>query len=198
MKKDNIADDYYKLKTKAVESLVNAQDTSDVSEEEIKLYKRKGLYIPTAVKMLFIKFWFSGAVCFFFVWGLAIYVPDQLDLLVITGLAMGFVTDILQNNLIRFLEETEGANNRWMMFAKKRYISLVFNVLYSFVIVYCVYRTYAAINGVVVSRGLYLGVEPILFGVFYMAYDMIFIGIRNGIRTVFKDAEKKVNASKGV
>lgn len=187
-------EDYYKLNTKAVDDLVNAEDTSDVSEEEMKIYRRRSSQgISVVLKMLLIKFWFSGAVCFFFIWGLAMYVPDLLDLLFITGLAMGFVTDILQNNLIRFLEETKGENTKWMMFGKKRFVSLVFNVLYAFCVVYCVYRTYIAINSFTTARGKSLGVEPVLFGLFYMAYDMLFIGIRNGIKAVFKEAEKKVN-----
>ena len=68
--------DYYKLKTQAVDDLVNASEDNSppVPEEELRAY-RSGPRMKVAdwVKMLFIKFWFAGAVCFFFLWGLGGY-----------------------------------------------------------------------------------------------------------------------------
>ncbi|MDE6591217.1 MAG: hypothetical protein K2K53_12920, partial [Oscillospiraceae bacterium] len=62
--------DYYKLKTQAVDDLVNANEDNspEVSEEELRAY-RSGPKMKVAdwVKMLFIKAWFAGAVCFFFI-----------------------------------------------------------------------------------------------------------------------------------
>ena len=65
--------DYYKLNVKAVEDLVgaNAENSPKVSEAELRKY-RSGPKIKLAdwVKAVLIKFWFAGAVCFFFLWGL--------------------------------------------------------------------------------------------------------------------------------
>ena len=58
--------DYYKLKTKAVDDLVNADESNspEVSEEELRAY-RSGprLKIADWVKLLFIKAWFASSSC---------------------------------------------------------------------------------------------------------------------------------------
>ncbi len=195
----------YKLNTKAVDDLVNAaSDTSEVSEEELKRYRSKNGFLskwPVPLKMAFIKFWFSGAICFFFIWGLGIYVSDIVDMLFITSVAMGFVTDILVNNLIRFMAETDGQFDRWMMFPKKKYISLIFNVLYAMFITLCVYELYTFINIVIINvskdaNRIPLGVEPLLFGMFYMGFDMLFLALKKMFKSIVSDAKNKVE--KGV
>ena len=113
------AADYYRLNVKAVEDLVgaNAENSPKVSEEELRRY-RSGPKTRLAdwVKAVLIKVWFAGAVCFFFLWGLGTYVSDQLDQILILGVALGLVTDLLTNNLYRFYAKPAGANDRWMMF----------------------------------------------------------------------------------
>lgn len=198
--------DWYKLNTKAVDDLVNASsaDTSDISEQELRRYRSKNGFLakwPVPLKMAFIKFWFSGAICFFFIWGLGIYVSDIVDMLFITSVAMGFVTDILVNNLIRFMAETEGQYDRWMMFPKKKYVSLIFNVLYAMLITLCVYELYTFINIIIINISadadrLPLGVEPLLFGLFYMGFDMLFLALKKLFKTIVSDAKSKVE--KGV
>ena len=117
---------YYKLKTKAVKDLVEADESNspEVSEEELNKY-RSGPKLKVAdwVKLLFLKWWFAGAVCFFFIWGLSGYMSNMLDTLFVTGIAMGIVTDILTNNALRFFEPTPGANDRYIMVTKRGYIS---------------------------------------------------------------------------
>ena len=103
--------DYYDLKQGAIKDLVEADESNspEVSEEELQKYRsRSKLNIAQWVKILLIKWWFAGSVCFFFIWGLSIYLADTLDLLVVTAIAMGIVTDLLVNNLLRFLAKTKG------------------------------------------------------------------------------------------
>ena len=94
--KKNIAKEanYYKLKTQAIKDLVEADESNspEVSKEELDKY-RSGPKFKVAdwVKLLFIKFWFAGAVCFFFIWGLSGYMAAYLDTLFVTGIAMGIV-----------------------------------------------------------------------------------------------------------
>ena len=119
MKKGEKGEDLYRIKTEAVEDLVNAnkENTPSYSEEELKKYRSKSrLNINPVFKALFIKFWFSGVVCYFFIWGLGMYIPSNLDLYFVTAIGMGFVKDILENNLYRFVANPEGSNDRWMMF----------------------------------------------------------------------------------
>lgn len=191
--------DYYKLNKAAVEDLVTADEDNSpkVSAEELKLYgKRSTLQIPNTLKVLFLKFWIAGAMCYFFLWGLGLYVSATLDLMAITALAMGFVMDILENNILRFMEETPGSNDKWMMVSTKGFVSLILNVVYSFVIMFCVYSTYNVINRLLVGasgdpNSVPFGVEPVFFGLFFMCYDLLFVGIKNLFLRILAAARKK-------
>ena len=198
MKKGEKGEDLYRIKTEAVEDLVNAnkENTPSYSEEELKKYRSKSrLNINPVFKALFIKFWFSGVVCYFFIWGLGMYIPSNLDLYFVTAIGMGFVKDIIENNLYRFVANPEGSNDRWMMFPKKSYMSLVFNVLYAILVTGCVYFTYQGINFVGTSGNndrVVFGVEPIFFGIFYMAFEMLFLWMKHMAMRIIADAKKKV------
>ena len=198
MKKGEKGEDLYRIKAEAVEDLVNAnkENTPSYSEEELKKYRSKSrLNINPVFKALFIKFWFSGVVCYFFIWGLGMYIPSNLDLYFVTAIGMGFVKDILENNLYRFVANPEGSNDRWMMFPKKSYMSLVFNVLYAILVTGCVYFTYQGINFVGTSGNndrFVFGVEPIFFGIFYMGFELLFLWMKHMAVRIIADAKKKV------
>lgn len=190
--------DYYNLKTKAVEDLVTADESNspEVSEEELRAYrsgpKRK---IADWVKMLFIKFWFNAAVCFFFIWGLSGYVADLLDLLFVTGMALGIVTDVMTNPVLRFFEKTPGENARWMMFPKKGYVTFPLNILYAYVVLFLVYTLYNILNLVIIQitgavNTVPLGVEPILFGLFCLGFDLLLIRLKRLFLDMIHDAAK--------
>lgn len=190
--------DYYKLNVKAVEDLVgaNAENSPKVSEAELSRY-RSGPKIKLSdwAKAVLIKVWFAGAACFFFLWGLGTYIGDQLDQMAVLGLALGVITDLLTNNLYRFYAKRPGDNDRWMMFPKKGFITLPLNILYGFVILLCVVMTYHLINaGLMAVTGdherIFLGVEPILFGVFAAAWDLLLIKIKQTARNMLSDAKK--------
>lgn len=186
----------YNLKSDAVETLANAdsEEVPEYSQEELDRYRsKKGIRAPEAAKILFIKAWFAGAVCFFFLWGLGTYVGNMLDMLFILGVALGVVTDLLTNNVIRFIEKSSGANDKWLMFTGKGIVTFFANIVYAFVIIAGVYILYNLINYTIISMtGLTdtvpLGVEPILFGVFCMGLDMLFIGIKHLVTGMLRDA----------
>ena len=190
--------DYYKLKTKAVEDLVTADESNspEVSEEELRYYRSGPKFkIADWAKLLFIKAWFPGSVCFFFMWGLGGMMADQLDLMFVTGIALGVVTEMLTNNVLRFMEKTPGGNDRWMMFPQKKYITFPLNILYAFVLLFLVYTLYNAINLAIITitgatDTVPLGVGPILFGVFCMGFDMILIQGKHLIKDIIRDAKK--------
>lgn len=182
------AEDYYKLKTQAVEDLVGAEASNSppVSEGELRQYHRHGSWkVPNWLKVNFIKAWFPGAVCFFFLWGLGTYVADLLDLLFITAIALGIVTDLLTNNVLHLIETTPGANDRWMMFPQKRFATFFLNMFYSAVLLFLVYLMYNVLNFALIALlhppegTVPLGVEPILFGVFYMLFDDLFLFVKH-------------------
>ena len=185
----------YKLNSEAVEALAGADSSPapEYSKEELERYKgKKKFKIPAPVKILFLKAWFAGAVCFFFLWGLGL--TNLLDTLFVLGVAIGLVTDLLVNNVIRFLEAFPGEHEEWMLFPKKGMVSFFLNLIYGFVIAFCVYLLYSLINFAIMSltgntETLPLGVEPVLFGIFCMGIDMLFVGIKRLIVNIIEDAQ---------
>lgn len=190
------AADYYRLKTDAVEKLVNAKDAPEVSDEEIRKYTSKGkFHIPTAVKIMFLKFWFSGAACYFFLWGLGNYIADKLDLMVVLAVGMGIITDLMLNHILRSLETEQRANDKWMMVTLRKYWSIFLNVIYAGVLLFFVYKSYEVINHIFTDDPdeTAVAVEPLLFGLLYMGFDMLFIAMKNTLVKIIKDAERKVS-----
>lgn len=184
----------YNLKSDAVETLANAdkEETPEYSHEELNRYRtKKGFHIPDWAKLVLLKLWFAGAVCFFILWGLGLYVGNMLDMLFVLGLVLGMVMDVLENSIIRFMEKFPGENEEWMFFPKKGMGSFFGNIVYGCVIVVCVYTTYNLINSFLsmllgTTDVVYLGVEPILFGAFCMGFDMLFIWIKRTIAELIR------------
>lgn len=191
--------DYYKLKTKAIDDLVNADESNSpvVTPEDLRKYsgRRGKRKLPEWVKAVFIKLWFAGAVCFFVFWGLGTYIKG-LDMMVVFAVALGVVTDLLTNNLFRFYEKEPGLNDRWMMFPKKRFVNLFLNIIYAGVLLLAVYFVYNILNIAILAMTgadkstIPLAVEPILFGVFYMGVDMLFIAMKHTFKKIVDDAKK--------
>lgn len=188
---------YYDLKTDSIDKLVNSKNAPVVSDAEIRKYKsRKGFYIPSWLKIVFIKFWFNGAICYFFLWGLGTYLVG-LDLMAALAIGLGVCNDLLVNHSLRHFEPEKGAYDKWMMIPVRKFWSVFLNVLYSAVVLFFIMQFYTVINTMLVgpaetAETVAIGVEPILFGLLYMGFDMLFVTIKNGIIKVFKDANAKV------
>lgn len=94
----------YELKSDAVDKLLKAEkgEVPEFSQEELKKYRSKGgIKLPQPVKVILLKAWFAGAVCYFILWGLGMYIYSLIDMLFIMGIVLGMVTDLLTNNVIR-------------------------------------------------------------------------------------------------
>ncbi|MDE7212627.1 MAG: hypothetical protein K2O03_14445 [Lachnospiraceae bacterium] len=199
-KEKQAAENYYDLKVEAVDRLVNAKSAPKVSEKEIRKYTSKGkFHIPSWLKILFVKFWFSGAICYFFLWGMGLYLAG-LDLMVVLAIALGVSTDLMVNHLLHSFEPEKGEYDKWMMIPFRRFWTIFLNVIYAGVLLYCVIQIYAIINTILVgdvneAETVALGVEPLLFGIFYMAMDMLFVTIKNTLVKIFREANEKVNGT---
>ncbi len=196
------AEDYYHLKTDAVDRLVNAKSAPPVSDEEIRKYtsKKGKLHIPSCVKILFVKFWFGGAICYFFFWGLGIYISG-LDLMAALAIGLGLSTDLIVNNLLRYFEPEKGAYDKWMMIPFRKFWSLFINVVYAGVLLFCIVQAYNVINTLLVgdietAQTVAVPVEPLLFGLLYMGFDMLFITVKNTMIRIFRDANAKISGGK--
>lgn len=205
VQKEKSTSEYYKLNTKAVDDLAYADESNspEVSEEELRKYRSGSKFkVADWLKVLFIKFWFPAAVCYFFFWGLGNYVTYLLDMMVITGIALGIVTDLLTNNVIRFFSKTEGGYDRWMMFPKKGYITFPLNILYAWVVLFLVFVLYNVINMAIIAvtgavDTIPLGVEPVMFGLFYLGCDMLLIEAKHMCGRIIRDARNKTKMSRG-
>lgn len=196
------AENYYELKIDAVNRLVNAENAPKVSEAEIRKYKSRGnIKIPSWLKIVFVKFWFSGAICYFFLWGLGTYISG-LDLMFVLAVGLGIVTDVMVNNLLHYFEPEKGAYDRWMMISVRKFWSIFLNVIYAGVLLYCIIWAYNVINTFLVgdvetAQTVAVPVEPIIFGLLYTGFDMLFITVKNTILKVVRDADAKVSGEKG-
>lgn len=190
------AEDYYKLHSQAVKDLAtaNEENSPEVSEEELRKYRSGGKFrLSETVKALLVKYWFNGSVCFFFFLGLGNYLRDLLDQLFVLGFAMGIITDILVNNVLRFIAKPEGGNDKWMMIPQKKLSSLFLNIGYAFVVLIFVYMFYNLVNTILQKLGgSILTVEPLLFALIYLGFDLLFIGMKKMIKNIISDAKKKV------
>lgn len=195
--------EHYRLNTKAVDRLLNA-DKLEIPKDQKrtdpgKKYRSGFLdRIPDTVKALFVKFWFGGAVCYFVLWGLGVYVADMLDMIVLLSVILGMITDLLTNNILRLVETVPHANDKWMMFPKKKFWTFFANIPYAALVLVCVIWFYTAINTVIGAiigspDSVTIGVEPILFGIFYMMFDLLFVSMKRLTLTIINDAKNKVN-----
>lgn len=189
---------YYQLHTGAVEDLVSADkdNVPHYSEAELNQYRsgKTKWKLPEVAKVLLIKFWFYGAVCFFVFMGLGTYVQNQWDMLFIGAVALGMVTDLLINHFLRFTEKMEGGSRRWMMVTRRGAIGFFMNLLYGFLLMAGVVLCYNLVNMALISvfgARQVLGVEPILFGVFVVAVDMLLILVKRTFISIVEDAKKK-------
>ena len=191
---------YYKLHTRAVEDLVSAnkENTPKYSEAELNQYRssRTKWKFPQWLKVLLIKTWFYGAVCFFVFWGLGMYLADQLDLSFVAAIIMGMVTDLLINHFLRFTEQLPGGSARWIMVTRGGAGGFFLNLLYGFLLIFLVVTFYQAVNTVIFT--LYggsetaplLNVEPIIFGLASTGADMLCVSCRNLLKKIVADAKK--------
>ncbi len=194
--------DYYKLHTDAVKDLVeaNEENSPEVPESELLQYRSGSkIRLTSWAKAILIKMWFAGSVCFFIFWGLSAYITARLDLLLVFGIALGIVTDILTNNILRAYARTEHGNDRWMMFPKKRYATFFLNIFYACVLLLFVETVYSLLNLLILAidgEGANpLGVEPILFGIIYTGVDLLFISMKQLLLRIFRDAKRDAHQS---
>ena len=197
--------EYYRLNTKAVEDLITADESNSprVSEEELNKYRgRTRKKLPQWLKVSLLKAWFAGSVCFFFMWGLGGYLADSLDLFFVTAIALGMVTDLLVNTILKYYAETDGANDRWMMIPRRGVAGFFLNIFYAFVVLGLVDMVYTAVNIAILSvtrqtDAVPFGVEPIIFGLLYMGIDTGFIALKRLLGRIVSDAKSKAGPQKG-
>jgi len=200
MENKEIKDNNDKINKKsAVDRLVEAahgDDSMDV-ETTMTVKRKKSNFldsIPTIVKALFVKWWFVGASVFFFLWGLGNYITGNWDKILVFGIATGLVTNLLTNNFLRLIEKENNEYEKYSMFYTKKYWAFFLDIIYALLVTLLVVYTYNGINILIINcnpakyttSDVPLAVEPLLYGLIYLIYDMALISIKNLIRRLIK------------
>lgn len=163
--------------------------------KEFDPYRRHFLaFLPAWVKAVFIKWWFAGAVCFFIMWGIGL---KDLDAVLLVGVVLGIVVDVLVNPIFRMLESDKKEYNYYIMFPFpfKAFWTFFTNIIYYVVVALGINFCYLGVNQLInliknTTNVYYIGVEPLLFGVFCLIADMAFIGIKDLIVFLVKKGRK--------
>jgi hypothetical protein len=140
------------------------------------------------VKACAVKWWFAGAAFYFVGWGLFIQTRDQLELTLALGLALGLVTDILVNRALLFFETDKKRYGGFIFCYTRNFLSMPVNVLYGIVLAAAVSYSYHFANLLAVNLTgsppgtVFLGAEPILYGLFFMGFDMLAVWIKNAVK----------------
>ena len=110
-------------------------------------------------------------------------------MLILDGLLCGLIADVVVNPIFRMLESDKKEYNPYIMFPfpVKQFWTLFANMLYYTVVFAGVNLCYLGINELIT----FTAVEPLLFGVFAVAVDMVFIGIKDLIVFLVKRAKRK-------
>lgn len=214
--RETTIEDFYDLKVDKVDELVavlKGESTEEFGEVSMNIsdctgvddpanYRRGGAQkkfdpyktdflgkIPAWVKALFVKWWFAGVICYFVNMGLGLAIKDTLDLVVVSGLVTGLVVELFVNPIFRFLETDKREFDKYTMFPFpfRAYWTFFANMLYYVLIAFGVNGCYYIINTYMFN----LAIEPLLFGVFVVAVDMVFIGIKDGLVALAKKLKKR-------
>lgn len=200
---------YYDLKQEAVDELVDVlHATSEEALPEPKIqtttekapnpYKLDRLSkIPTWIKAFFIKFWMGGAICYFFFWGLGLYIGNTLDLVVLVGLATGLITGLLLNNAFLYFESDKKEYHPYMLIPVSgvKVWALFLNMIVGLVEVLTIFMFYTEINkNLVLIKGLPTGstpleVEPLLYGLLFLVVDTLIVSIKNLGLSIYRKAK---------
>ncbi|MGN0807216.1 MAG: hypothetical protein ACI4MN_02045 [Candidatus Coproplasma sp.] len=181
--KETTIENFYDLRTDAVDDLVEALRTGESKEEistniaeitgeeaqakpgkkkaEFDPYRRdKVSALPTWLKAIFIKWWFAGCVCYFIMMGLGSLLGDPSpatneNLFLITAVAYGVVVDVMVNPIFRYLESDRKEYNNYMMFPFpfKAFWTFFANLIYYFIVMILVNMATNGINAAVDALG---------------------------------------------
>ncbi len=159
----------------------------DAKEEEIQEPIKVSWFdkIPYWVKAVFVKYWFFGAIYFFFVMGITSFVGNAYEVVwrtVTVCLAIGFMNDLLINHILSFMEWKKGEASYWWMFKNKKFYSLLINLAYGGVLGLAAQTVCALIaNQINDQNWLWVCREPLTFALVALAIDLALIWLKNWI-----------------
>ena len=83
------------------------------------------------------------------------------------------------------------------MVARKSFSSLFLNIIYAYALLFLVYILYNIINLAIIhltgmaGDQVPLGVEPVLFGLFYLGFDLLLLQVKRILGHAFRGGARK-------
>ncbi len=154
--------------------------------------------VPFWLKVLFLKYWFYGALNFYTLIGIYASDTNWQWRAIFTGLIGGAFHDVVINKIILLWETDKHEGQHFTMMLSKKYISFIVNIIY-FVVVMVI--SYILINwlGFIFNEKLKVnfvpGQEPFSFALIILIVDGIFLIIKYIIKRIINLIKSKKNAS---
>lgn len=154
-------------------------------EQQIQPYKYDKLArIPSVYKILFLKWWASGAT-FFFTY--AVVGVADLDKLVLMWLIYGLVQEYVVNKIIIWMKNSKDDTTRFLpyRFERKKMVNILASLVYSGVMIYLifvlqehVFKSYS-LDRIFFPESY--GIGPIMFATLFIILDGLWIMLLNVI-----------------
>jgi len=168
------------------------------NNNEINNYQKRGFIknLPFGVKATFIKYWFYGAIHFFFFFSLSFTVLSNIDFIIICGCAGGVLFDIAVYNIfLLFADSREEASNWWFFKSKKLY-SMFTNIAVMIGIFFAYYYIVTPIRHAIdtkIGRSTWLFAEPLSSAIILISLDTAICWTKNLIIKLFKHLFNKTD-----
>lgn len=158
-------------------------------DEELSPYHIDKLsrYAPLP-KVLFMKWWFAGCIYYLTGFGLNILNIGAIENAIVVGLVIGLMNEYVVKNVIKMMSNSKARLEDHIEVNSSYTKGLLLNILFGIVIALFIAYTYNFINIACINifdlpkDRVVLPAEPFTFGLFYLGYDYIYIGLRKIIR----------------
>lgn len=136
---------------------------------------------PTWVKIIITKWWFTAATYYFVGFGMPHIKQSAIDVIFNMGLVIGALSALILYPLINYITKIKNNANDYKAIKSQSPLRIIYLVGYNWLVVAMIAYSYQIINMIInglmhyESGTIRFGVEPILFGVFYVMLDVLLI-----------------------
>ncbi len=138
---------------------------------------------PKGLKISIAKWWFAASTYYFIGFGMPNIMQSSIDVIFNLGLVLGALSALILYPLINYITKVEGDGVLYKAVKTQSPLRIIYLVMYNWLMVTIIAYSYQLINFVINSvmhfeKGtIKFGVEPILFGIFYMMFDRFVIKV---------------------
>lgn len=144
--------------------------------------------IPYWVKAVFIKYWFFGAIYFFFVMGITMFAESSylpIYQMLVVGAAISFIVDFFVNPILEAIETPAHEGHYWWMFRSKKFYGLLINLVYGFALGFATSFLCAYLVTITPENSFGAFREPLTFAAVTLILDLAAIWLKNLLVYIF-------------